>query len=111
MIKGFGPEASRRRRTIAFAAAALLLLAQSFAAAHYHQDDPRRGLTHNTRVADTDALCAVCAFHLHAPANPHAGSAIPGAAIAEYRVAADSAGELVAACVARPASRAPPLSA
>jgi hypothetical protein len=110
MMKGFGPEASSRR-IIAFAAAALLLLVQSFAAAHYHQDDPRHGLTQNTRVADTDALCAVCAFHLHAPVNPHAGSAIPSAAITEYRVAPDSAGELVAAFVARPSSRAPPLSA
>jgi hypothetical protein len=111
MIQQFEHDASRRQRIIAFAAAALLLLVQSFAAAHYHQDDPRRGLTQNTRVADTDVLCAVCAFHLHSPPNPNAASALAGAAISEYQIVSESVGELVAAFAARPASRAPPAAA
>ncbi|HLW71657.1 MAG TPA: hypothetical protein VKS22_13670 [Candidatus Binataceae bacterium] len=111
MIRGFGHDASRRRRVIVFAGAALLLLVQSFAAAHYHQHDPRRGLTQNTRVTETDVLCAVCAFHLHSPPNPNAASALADASISKYRIAAESNGELVATFIARPASRAPPVPA
>jgi hypothetical protein len=111
MMTGFEPGTSRRRRGIALAAALLLLLVQSFAAAHYHQDDPRQGLTHNTRVADADALCAVCAFHMHSPTNSSAATTALGPAIVEYRIAFRRAGELIPAFVERAASRAPPLSA
>lgn len=110
MIEAFDHNGSRRRRVIAIGAATLLLLIQSFAAAHYHQNDSRRGLTQQTRVADSDALCAVCAFHFHSPTNPNAGPAMPGAVVTQYRVPTASAGDLVAAFVARAASRAPPLS-
>jgi hypothetical protein len=111
MLAGVKRGSPRYRRAAVIAIAALLLLVQSFATAHYHQDDPRWGITHNTRAADTDALCAVCAFYLHFSTNPVPVGAPPGAAIVEYRIAVDVADSLPTSLVSRPSSRAPPVSA
>ncbi|MGH7840895.1 MAG: hypothetical protein ACREQD_16675 [Candidatus Binataceae bacterium] len=111
MLKSLERGSCRRGRAAALAAAALLLLVQSFAAAHYHQGDPRLGLTHSSRIAEADALCAVCAFHFHSPTNSHPGSALPGAAPLEYRVAAEPVGARHPCVISRPSPRAPPLSA
>jgi hypothetical protein len=111
MLAGIKRGSPRYRCAALIAIAALLLLVQSFAAAHYHQDDPRWGITHNTRAAETDALCAVCAFYLHFSTNPVPVAAPPGAAIVEYRIAIDVADSLPTSLVSRPSSRAPPVSA
>jgi hypothetical protein len=70
MFERTNRDSSRFRRGANLAFAILLLVAQSVGAAHYHKKDFRDNYTQT--VQDNDALCSLCLFHFHAPANPGA---------------------------------------
>lgn len=67
MFERTNRESSRFRRSANLAFALLLLIAQSVGAAHYHKKDFRDNYTQS--VQDNDALCSLCLFHFHAPAE------------------------------------------
>jgi hypothetical protein len=90
------------------ALALLLLTAQSFATAHYHQKDFRDNLTH--AVPGGDALCSLCLFHFHVPANASAPTDVGGPALAVSRLTPQAVARLHALAIARVFSRGPPFS-
>ena len=90
-----------------WALALVLALAQSFAAAHYHQKDFRDNFTQS--VQGNDALCSLCLFHFHAPANPGAPASDTPRAVVVWRITLPSFVRLHAPAVTFLFSRAPPV--
>jgi hypothetical protein len=98
---------SHRLRCSATLLTLLLLIAQSFATAHYHQKDFRDNFTQS--VQGNDALCSLCLFHFHAPANQGAPSAEAAPAVAVWRLTPQAVAHLHTPAVALLFSRAPPI--
>lgn len=90
------------------ALALLLMAAQSFGAAHYHQKDFRDNLTQTAQ--GSDALCSLCLFHFHAPANAGAPPATGWPALVAERLTPQAQARLHALAIARVFSRGPPRS-
>ena len=86
--------------------ALMLLAAQSFSIAHYHQKDFRDNLTQTAQGGD--ALCSLCLFHFHAPANGGAPPATGGPTLAAERLTPQAQARLHALTIARVFSRGPP---
>lgn len=84
----------------------LLLAAQSFSIAHYHQRDFRDNLTQG--VQSGDALCALCLFHFHAPANAGAPPDVGGLALTVSRLTPHAFAPLNGLEISRVFSRGPP---
>jgi hypothetical protein len=96
------------RRGVIMTLALMLLAAQSFSIAHYHQKDFRDNLTHATQ--GSDALCSLCLFHFHAPANAGAPPDVGGPVLAVSRLTPQAVARLHALAIARVLSRGPPFS-
>ena len=88
--------------------ALLLLIAQSFGAAHYHQKDFRDNITHAAQGGD--ALCSLCLFHFHAPANATTPPAFGRPALAIASLTPQAQALLHALAIAQVFSRGPPSS-
>lgn len=88
--------------------ALLLLVAQSFGTAHYHQKDFRDNITH--AVQGGDALCSLCLFHFHAPANAVAPPAIGKPVLVVASLTPQAQALLHALAIAQVFSRGPPPS-
>jgi hypothetical protein len=99
---------SLMRRGVIITLALMLLAAQSFSTAHYHQKDFRDNLTHAAQ--GSDALCSLCLFHFHAPANAVAPPSVGGQALAVSRLTPQAKARLHALAIARVLSRGPPFS-
>jgi hypothetical protein len=95
-------------RGVIMALAILLLAAQSFGTAHYHQKDFRDNLTQT--VQGGDALCSLCLFHFHTPANAGAPPTIGAPALVVSRLTPQAMARLHALAIARVFSRGPPSS-
>jgi hypothetical protein len=95
-------------RGVIMALAFLLLAAQSFGTAHYHQKDFRDNLTQS--VQGGDALCSLCLFHFHAPANPGTPSEVVTPARLIARVTRPAQIRLCTVAIPILPSRAPPRS-
>jgi hypothetical protein len=94
------------RRGATLALLLLLLAAQSFGIAHYHQRDFRDNLTQ--AVQGSDALCALCLFHFHAPVNAGAPPDVGGLPLAVSRLTPHAIARLHALAISRAFSRGPP---
>jgi len=95
-------------RGIIIALGLLLLAAQSFSTAHYHQQDFRDNLTRT--VQGGDALCSLCLFHFHAPANTGAPPVIVRPTLVVSPLTPQAMARLHALAIARVLSRGPPSS-
>jgi hypothetical protein len=96
------------QRGVILTLALMLLAAQSFSIAHYHQKDFRDNLTRAAQGGD--ALCSLCLFHFHAPANAVATPGVGGPAVAVSRLTPQAIARLHALAIARVLSRGPPSS-
>ncbi|HUN57330.1 MAG TPA: hypothetical protein VMU41_04400 [Candidatus Binataceae bacterium] len=97
---------SLMRRSVIVTLALLLLAAQSFSTAHYHQKDFRDNFTH--AVQGSDALCSLCLFHFHAPAQAAAPPDIGRPVLAVSRLTPQAIARLHALAIALVFSRGPP---
>jgi|ERR1700691_5591083 hypothetical protein len=106
MFERSNHEFSLLRRGAVLALALILLFAQSLATAHYHQKDLRTNVTQSVQA--NDALCSLCLFRFHAPADPGAphASAAPTAAI--WRLTPQARMRLHGPALALVLSRGPP---
>jgi hypothetical protein len=96
------------RRAAIVGLALLLLAAQSFGTAHYHQKDFRDSIRH--AVQGGDALCSLCVFHFHAPANAGAPPDVGGPVLSISRLTPEAKALLHALTIAWVFSRGPPSS-
>ena len=95
-------------RAAVVALATLLMAAQSFATAHYHQKDFRDNVSHAVQVGD--ALCSLCLFHFHAPANAGAPPDVSGSLLSLSQLTPEAKALLHALAIARVFTRGPPSS-
>jgi hypothetical protein len=96
------------RRGAILALGLFLLIAQASATAHFHQKDFRDNLTRT--VQGGDALCSLCLFHFHAPANAGSPPIEGGYVPAVSRLTPQAVARLHALAIARVLSRGPPVS-
>ena len=99
---------SLMRRGVILTLALLVLAAQSFGTAHYHQKDFRDNLTRAAQGGD--ALCSLCLFHFHAPANADAPPDFGVSAQSVSRLTPQAIAQLHALAIAQVFSRGPPVS-
>jgi hypothetical protein len=96
------------RRAAIVGLALLLMAAQSFAVAHYHQQDFRDNVSH--AVQGGDALCSLCWFHFHAPANAATPPEVGRELFFVSRLTPGANAVVHALAIARVFSRGPPSS-
>jgi hypothetical protein len=109
MFERTNSDSNPLRRGFCLALALLLLVAQSAAAAHYHQKNFRDNFTHS--VKGDDALCSLCLFRFHAPANPGTPPSNAAPAVFIWRLTPWTFAPLRAAAFILLFSRAPPVPA